>query len=88
MLAVTTANCFGISLSIFDLLLPGDDCIFDHLIFHCIGESFHFDHPADLVVLGKDQVAVMLRLQFPMHALHRNGQLGWWVHVHFHVFTN
>ena len=88
MLAVTTAICFGISLSKFHLLLLGDDCIFDHLLFHCIGESFRFDHPTDWVELGKDQVLVMLRLQFPMHALHRNGQLGWWVHVHFHVFTN
>ena len=97
MLAVTTANCFGISLSRFDLLLLGDDFVVDHLLFDCIGESAHFDDSAGRVELDKDRVELVLGLQLPMHANwfdHQcrgrgfQGQLDWWVHVHFQVFTN
>ena len=89
MLAVTTANCFGISLSRFDLLLRSDGCIVKHhLQSDCIGDSFHFDDLAVWVVLGKDQVEVVLDLQLPMFALQWYHLLDWWVNVHFDVFPD
>ena len=96
MLAVTTANCFGISLSRFDLLLLGDDFVVDHLLFDCIGESAHFDDSAGRVELDKDRVELVLGLQLPMHANwfdHQCRERGFQgqqdvVHVHFQVFTN
>jgi hypothetical protein len=89
MLAVTTANCFGISLSRFDLLLLGDVCLVTHhLLSDCLGDSAHFDDLADWVVLGKDQVEVVLDLQLPMVALQWYHVLDWWVNVHFDVFLD
>ena len=90
MLAVTTANFFGISLSRFDLLLPGDGCLVkhcgkQHLLFDFLGDIAHFDHLADWVLLDKDQVEAVLDLQLPFMA---KFMLYWWVNVHFDVFLD
>jgi hypothetical protein len=82
-LAVTTANCFGISLSKFDLLLLGDgELVIHHLLLDIFGELCNFDDLTGWVVLDKDQAAGVLGLQLPMIAF---AAAFWGGNVHLDV---